>query len=55
MGSLEVRRREVRESGEGNWVWPNETPTEKDMKELIGNFIYAQNFLRLFGNQAKQK
>ena len=26
MGSLEVKRREVRESGEGNWVWPDNEP-----------------------------
>ena len=58
MGSLEVRRREVRESGEGNWVWPNETPTEKDMKELIGIALEIavklvfQNFIYTFGGNS---
>ena len=36
MGSLEAKRREVRESGEGNWVWPETLPTEKETRELIG-------------------
>ena len=36
MGSLEARRREVRESGEGNWIWPDTLPTVSDTKTLIG-------------------
>ena len=64
LGSLEVRRREVRESGEGNWVWPEAVPTVRETKILIGialeiavkmvftNFVYTfggESFLQSFG------
>jgi len=64
MGSLEAKRREVRDSGEGNWIWPEELPNEKETRILIGialeiavkmvfnNFIYTfggESFLQSFG------
>ena len=53
MGSLEAERRKVRRSGEGNWAWPENLPTVRKTKILIGialeilvkmifsNFIYT--------------
>ena len=64
MGSLEAKRREVRESGEGNWIWPTLLPTERETRMLIGialeiavkmvftNFIYTfggESYLQGFG------
>ena len=64
LGSLEAKRREVRESGEGNWVWPAVMPTERETRKLIGmaleiavkmvftNFIYTfggESYLQGFG------
>ena len=64
MGSLEAKRREIRESGEGNWVWPDTIPTIREIKIMIGialeiavklvftNFVYTfggESFLQGFG------
>ena len=64
MGSLEAKRREVRGSGEGNWIWPDKLPNVKETKALIGialeiavklvftNFVYTfggENYLQSFG------
>ena len=36
IGSLKVRRRDLRGSGDGNWVRPENMPTEQEIMKLIG-------------------
>ena len=58
MGSLEAKRREVRESGEGNWIWPEILPTVRETKLLIGialeiavKMVFT-NFIYTFGGES---
>ena len=61
MGSWEARRREVRESGEGNWIWPEKLPKEKETRKLLGMALEIAvqlnftNFIYTFGGKSSYK
>ena len=58
MGSEEARRRHVKESGEGNWTWPEKKPNKKETKKLLGVALEIaiqlvfENFVYTFGGES---